>query len=512
MHLFKQKVNWSAIVGQVGLLLHVPAGMALLTLIIALIFKEWFALIPFGVVGVSSLIGGQVLYWSTKRAKAAHLWDAMMIAGLGWLVCSFIASIPFLWISDLQLKSGIESEVLLVFRNPVNALFEAFSGFTSTGLTMLQREGPFPHVLQWWRSLLEWTGGLGLVVFVLALTHLNKAGFQLYYAEARTEKMTKNITGTAHWLWGIYCIFTGIAFLLFFSLGMPLWEAVNHSLTVISTGGFTITTTNFKGYDLSIQIAALFMMVAGAISFAVHFRVIREKEFGILWKNLQHRLLYLLLIGGGFLVILFNLWNGLKGHRIDAFFEWVSALTTCGYSTIDLSLFSPMVKLLLIMGMFVGGTTGSTAGGIKIRRLMYFISGVTLRVLSITRKGEKHTVKDATAEGKEPPGICLPGKERSERLFTAGVLFSLWATTLFIGWFFILKWTPQGRALDALFEVTSAMSNVGLSSGIIHPDFSTFGKWIFMVLMWMGRLEIIPALILLLTLPLTLNRSTPSGK
>ena len=512
MHLFRQKINWPAIVGQVGLLLHVPAGMAALTFIVAFVFEEWFALIPFGAVAVFSFIVGQALYRFTKRAKAAHLWDAMVIAGLGWLFCSLIGSIPFVWISYLRLSSGIESEVLRVFQNPTNALFESISGFTSTGLTMMQHEGMFPHVLQWWRSLLEWTGGLGLVVFVLALTHLNKAGFQLYYAEARSEKMTKNITGTAHWIWGIYCIFTAIAFLLFVIAGMPLWDSINHALTVISTGGFTLNYTNFQGYSLSVQVIAMFMMVIGSISFAVHFRVIREKEYGILWKSAQHRLLYVLAIGGGCLLLLLNWWNGLTTHKVDAFFEWISALTTCGYSTMNLSLLSPMVKLLLIMGMFIGGTTGSTAGGLKIRRLLHLVSGIALRILAITTKKERHTTKDTTAAGKEPPGVDLPHTEQSERLFTAGVLFSLWTSTLFLGWFLMLRWAPKGQALDTLFDITSAMSNVGLSSGIVHPEMPTAGKWIFMALMWMGRLEIIPALILVLTLPLTFIRSKVHGK
>ncbi|MCB1107120.1 MAG: TrkH family potassium uptake protein, partial [Chlamydiia bacterium] len=255
---------------------------------------------------------------------------------------------------------------------------------------------------------------------------------------------------------------------------------------------------------------AIFMMLIGSMSFAMHFRVIKEKDYHTLWKSGQHRLLYILAIGGGCLAIILNYWNKFEGKAIHSFFEWISALTTCGFNAADLSLFSPMVKLFLIMGMFVGGATGSTAGGLKIRRLMHLVSGVILRLFAFTSKHEKHTAKDPTASRTEPPGVELPHSEKSERLFTAGVLFSLWTSTLFLGWFLILKWVPKGQALDALFDLTSAMSNVGLSSGIVHPDIPTSGKWIFMTLMWLGRLEIIPALVLLLTIPLSLNRrATP---
>ncbi|NGX51224.1 MAG: Trk system potassium uptake protein TrkH [Chlamydiae bacterium] len=510
MSLLKQKIHWSAIFGQIGLLLHVPGGMALITIGICALFKEWYAILPFALIGLFGIGLGQLLYRLSLKAKAAHLWDAMIIAALGWVFCSLLAAIPIYWISHIQLSRGVESEVMRVFAQPLNALFESISGFTSTGLTMMQHEGPFPRALQWWRSLLQWTGGLGLVVFVLALTHLNRSGYQLYYAEAHTEKMSSNITKTAHWIWGIYLSYTTIAFLLFLTLGMPSWEAINHAMTVISTGGFTLTPSNFQNYDTAIQISALFIMIVGTISFALHFQVIHERNWMVLWKSMQHRLLYFFLIGGGLLILLLNFWNGSRDHISDSIFEWVSALTTCGYSAINLSFFSPMVKLMLIIGMFIGGATGSTAGGLKIRRIIYLFSGIFLRLISLTQKKERATIRDKQVSKEhpeeEPAGTILPHTVQSERLFTAGVLFTLWTTSLLLGWFFILRWVPDGGALDALFDVTSALSNVGLTSGIVNPDFSSIGKCIFMFLMWIGRLEIIPALVLLLSLPMSLRK------
>ena len=512
----KQKINWQAIFGQIGLLLHVPGGMAFITIGICCIFREWHTILPFAVIGAASIGLGQLLYHLSLKAKAAHLWDAMIIAALGWIFCSVIAAIPICWVSHIQLSRGVESEVVRIFSHPINALFESVSGFTSTGLTMLQSEGHFPYVLQWWRSLLQWTGGLGLVVFVLALTHLNKQGYQLYYAEARSEQISSDITKTAHWIWGIYFCYTILAFLLFFSAGMPLWEAINHAMTVISTGGFTLTPSNFQGYDTHVQIVAMFIMVIGAMSFVIHFQVIRYRHWKVLWKNRQQRLLYCFVVGGGILILLLNIWNGDRGHLVHSFFEWTSALTTCGFNTLHLSFFSPMVKLMLIMGMFIGGATGSTAGGLKIQRLIHLFSGVILRLRSITRKKEKQIMCEYDPSKKpseqEPSGTMLPHSEQSGRLFTAEVLFFLWISSLLVGWFFILKWAPEGGALDALFDVTSAMSNVGLSSGFLTPEFPSFGKCIFMFMMWIGRLEIIPAVVLFLTLPTMLKKSGSNGK
>ncbi|MCB1085127.1 MAG: TrkH family potassium uptake protein [Chlamydiia bacterium] len=515
MYFIRQKIHWEAILGQIGLLLHVPAVMAALTLVIALIFKEDYAYLPFGSLAVSGIAIGQLFYRLSKKAERPHLWDAMIIAGLGWLLCSFTVAIPIYWIAQFLVSQGNPSELLIVFSQPTNALFEAFSGFTSTGLTMMQGEGFLPYTLQWWRSFLEWVGGLGLVVFILALTHLNKEGYQLYYAEARSEQMSKNITGTAHWIWGLYSAFTSLSLLLFLFGGMPFWEALNHALTVISTGGFTLTNSSFEPYSTTLQIMALFMMLLGAISFGIHYRVIREGHFSVFWKSAQIKLLFILAIGGGLLLILLDLWNKTDLGWMHPYFQWISALTTCGFSSTGLEYFSPMAKLFLIMGMFIGGTTGSTAGGIKLRRLLYIVAGVFLRIVTMTRSKENQITEDyqeVSTSQEEPPGIDLPPTEKSERLFTAGVLFTLWTSTLFFGWFLILRWTPKGGALNALFDVTSAMSNVGLSSGLLTPDFSTIGKWVFMFLMWVGRLEIIPVLILLLTLPMIFKRRQHHGK
>lgn len=395
MTLFDQKIHWKSIWSQTGLLLHVPAAMAAISLVICIIFEEWFALFPLLLVAALGFGIRQLLYRIFKKEeKKAHLWDAMIIAANGWLLCSLLAAIPLYWISVERLNAGVISDALAVFSHPINALFEAFSGYTSTGLTMLQKTGPFPHVLFWWRSFLEWTGGLGLVVFVLSLTHLNKMGFQLYYAEARTEQMSSNITRTAHWIWGIYIFYTGIAMLLFWLFGMSVWESVNHAFTVISTGGFTVSHDNFQNFSLEIQVVAIVMMVIASISFAVHFQVIREKNWKVLWKSIQHRLLFIFILGGWGLIVLLNLWNETKGNWIHSFFEWASALTTCGFNTVNLDFFSPMVKLFLIMGMFIGGATGSTCGGLKIRRLIYLMSGVALRLKTITQKKEKQIVGD----------------------------------------------------------------------------------------------------------------------
>ncbi len=453
---------------------------------------------------------GQILYRCfRKKSETTHLWDAMITAALGWLCCSVIAAIPIYWISLERLSAHISSDILVTFADPINALFEAFSGFTSTGLTMLQSQGPFPHILDWWRSFLQWVGGMGLVIFVLSLTHLNRVGYQLYYAEAHTEQMSNNITKTAHLIFLIYFFYTLIAFLLFFFFGMSLWEALNHSLTVISTGGFTLSHENFRIYSTPLQIIAVLMMFIGSISFSLHFQIIRHGNWKVIMRNKQHLLFLTCIIFGILLIVCLNLWTQKKAKFGPTIFEWISALTTCGYSTTPLSSFSPMIKLFLIFGMSLGGTTGSTAGGLKMQRVLYLFSGLHLRLKNLTQQRENQIICDYQISKKtkthKPSGVNFSKNGKNDQLFIAAIFFFLWIFTLLLGWFLFLKWSSQ-EPLEALFEVASAMSNVGLTSGLINPEFPIGGKVLLMGLMWIGRLEIIPVLILISSFPISIKK------
>lgn len=231
------------------------------------------------------------------------------------------------------------------------------------------------------------------MVFVLSLTHLFKEGYQLYYAEAHTEKIGKNVTSTSQVIWGIYFLYTVFGVILFLVLGMPIWESINHTMTLISTGGFSILNSNFQNYSSWIQLAGILIMIIGGINFAVHYHVIREGKINTLWKNAQQRNLYFIIFCGGVLIYLLNLWSGSKIPCLDTLFEWTSALTTCGLTTLTLNRFSSMGKLFLILGMFAGACAGSTAGGLKIQRLMHLFSGITLRVKTITEDKEQTIMK-----------------------------------------------------------------------------------------------------------------------
>ncbi len=493
-----KKIHVQAIIGNLGLLMHVPGIMALFSMIIIVIFKEYYAFYPLLITAVIGIGLGQILYRLFFNPSVIHIWDAMITAAIGWLICSCIAMIPFHLIAHAHAQKF--PEIATELTPIINSFFEAFSGFTSTGLSMVTKPRDLPYVLQWWRSFLEWVGGIGLIVFVISITHPNKEEYQLYYSESRQDLLKHDITRTSRLIWMIYVVFTLIAIGLLYLAGMTFWDAINHGLSGISTGGFSTANNNLQDFSVKVQMTAAFVMILGMMSFALYYRVLKEKKISLFWTDKQNRALLILLFLGCILLLLSNTWT-LRYHRVsDSIFQWVSALGTCGFHSTDLTKWAPMAKLLLVIGMVIGGASGSTAGGIKIKRFISLFSGIALRIRSLlSKKGEKtlSTELDHYQEGKENvPEVELPISRKTERLYSASILFSLWIITLLMGWFIILKWIPKDQALDALFDVASALGNCGLSLGVTDPHLHAAPKTVLIILMWLGRLEIIPAVLL----------------
>lgn len=491
---FRQKIDLKAIVGNAGMLLYVPSLMTFCSLPIALFFKEYFAIIPLLITGIVTFLLAYIFYRVCFRPKEIHLWDAMLSAALGWIFCPLFGTIPYLWISYSLVSNGESNSALEALSTPLNAFFETFSGFTSTGLTMIKEPSKLPHILQWWRAFTQWVGGVGLIVFVISFLHPSEAESRLFYAETRYKELGKSLLESGRMIWLIYTIYSLIFIGLFFITGMPLWESICHTLSAISTGGFTISSHSFAEYSPLIKRSTIVLMVIGAMSFTIHYKLLFERDFSSLWKDIQNRILYIFFVIGSILVYLFAF---PYFDFLDATFQWVTSLATCGFSTKNLSVLHPLVKVFLVVGMVIGGSSGSTVGGIKIRRVIYLWQAIILRLKSFTLKKEKKVLEESKLF--EPTGVDLPEGHKTERLFEASILFTLWMFSLAIGWILLSLFLPNLNGVDLLFEVSSALSNVGLSIGIVGPEISAAAKFVFIFIMWMGRLEVIPILILFLS-------------
>ncbi len=467
-----------------GWLAPVVGIMAVVSLPVAVAFGEWYALGAFGLTAGISFGVGIALYLPFRRAGEARLKHGLLVAAMGWLVVSTLGALPFYFISH-SLAPG----EVYPFVDFAAAFFESVSGYTGTGLTMATHPDLLPRVLQWWRSFIEWVGGMGVIVLMLTLiVGPGTSAVSLYFAEARSERIHPSVVSTVRTMWWIFALYTAAAAVALWGAGMPPWEALNHAMTGISTGGFTVWPDSIAHYDsIAIEAVTIVIMLAGAISFAVHYRAMQRGP-GVFLLDLQSRWLLLLAVLGVLLVAGENL---LKGFGVEpAFrqgaFQVVSALSCTGFQTAPIREWSDTGKLLLSVAMVIGGAAGSTAGGIKVMRFVLLVRGVSWRLKKIVSPGGALVPMRL---GRE----LIPDPEAAKRLEEASVLAFLWLGFLFFG-VLVLSHLVSGEygLADVVFEVASAQGNVGLSVGITHPTMPTGAKLLLCFNMWIGRLEIIP--------------------
>lgn len=473
------------ILRDLGLILHVPGLMAVASLPVAWIFGELWAVGPLLATAVASIVPGQVLFRLWRDAGETRLHHGVKVAALAWMALPLIGAVPFVGASAAGPDGGGGPQLSHVW----DCVFEAFSGFTGTGLTLAPRPHELPRVVQWWRSFSQWVGGVGVIMVMLSILRPAAGLHRLYFSEGREVRIRPDVRGTVRTVWWILAAYSAASALLFRVLGMPWWEAINHGLTGVATGGFTITANGFADYPAAIRLAAMPVMAVGAVSFAVHHRVVRG-EVGALWRDPQSRTLWLLLLGGGLVLWADNvLVLGGEISWVDGGFHWVSALATAGFQSVDLRGWSPAGKLMLVLAMVIGGAAGSTVGGIKLIRVVLLWKGMRWRLRRVTRS--RHEVPSYRFEG-----VGLDEREAFRRVDSAALLTIAWIASLWVGVMVLVHVAPAGYDLsDVIFEAASAQGNVGLSSGITHPDLHWAGKLMLIVSMYAGRLEILPLLV-----------------
>jgi trk system potassium uptake protein TrkH len=476
-----------SILHYVGLLLHVPGIMALASLPVCIWFGEYDAIWPFLATAIASGTTGQLFYRLFREIQPIRLRHAMLIAAISWAMIPLLGAIPF-W--AIAINANLQTPpTVLEFQHFENALFEAFSGFTSTGLTVTLHENELPRSLQWWRSFTQWIGGVGIIVLVLSTLEPSTEADQLYRSEGRQQHIGLTVKETVRRIWWVYLIYTGLGIILLHVAGMPWWDAINHGFTGIATGGFSIRDQSLGSYSPMIQLAVIPLMIAGAISFPIHYQLITQRRLSALWQDTQHRALWLLLFLGVLALLLETYWFSGTVLWLDSLFQWVSALGTCGFETVDLDSWSPSSKLLLSLAMVIGGTAGSTVGGLKLRRLVVFYKAVTWRFRQLNLK--PHQLMRYQLDNK-----VLTESAANNMIASAAVLAILWIGAIALGVLILLHIVPEASLINIVFETASALGSVGLSVGITGPDLHWLGKLTLIVLMWMGRLEIIPVLVL----------------
>ncbi|MBU7017587.1 MAG: TrkH family potassium uptake protein [Theionarchaea archaeon] len=460
---------------ELGKILRIFSLVCILALVVSLIFREvtgaGYLLLTSGLAFLSSII-----FMSIRVEEEPRLRHAMILAALAWVIIPLYSTIPFMTVEGMSF---------------VDSLFESVSGWSGTGLTMVVREDCLSRTIQFWRSLIQWIGGVGVIVLMISiLARPGTGAYTLYKSEGRTEKIHPSIVSTVKTIWKIFLIYTVIGVFLLWACGMPLWDSINHSMTGIATGGFSVADNSIGTYDSPlIDYALLPLMVIGAVSFVVHYRMIRV-NYRIFFTDSQNKAFFLI----SAVLITYITYVNLQNYEIPSSFryscfQFISALTCTGFQTADVYSWSEASKLALAIGMIIGGAAGSTAGGIKLIRLILLYKGVVW-------KFRKVSFSSTTIIPFKLGSKSLSSEEANEEVAEAAVISFLWLVFLFLGIFVLLK-TTQGFTLgDVIFEVASAQGNVGLSTGITGPWMGTLAKVTLMFNMWIGRLEIIPVLML----------------
>jgi len=469
-----------------GLICALVGLMSVATLLVAIAWGERGMLFPFAVAGGLSFALAAVLYLPFRGGAEAHLKHGLVIAAVGWLLVALLGAVPF-FIAARSLDPGAAD----VFLDYGNALFEAMSGFTTTGLSVVAHPEMLPHTLQWWRSFLQWIGGIGVIVLVLGLTPMPiRPGRGLFFAE-RDAKIQPTISATIRTMWWIYILYTFVGIVLLWGVGMGMWAAINHSMTALSTGGFSTMSASMGHYTgWAVRLVVLVLMLLGAMSFATHYELLQGKKPNSRANFYQAR--WLVLFGAAITLVLLiqNMSAGSSQSLASSAFQAVSAVSTTGFQTESLRLWSEASKLILILAMFVGGATGSTAGGIKVMRAVVLIRGMGWW-LSRTISSPKKVLRFQVGNEK------LAAEEANSRVQGAAVIFFAWLVCTLGGTLILMHFVPDGYTLaDSLFEVVSAQSTVGLSVGITHAEMSAVAKLVLILNMWMGRLEVLPVIVM----------------
>ena len=439
---------------------------------------------------------GLPLYYTFKKADRADFKSAMITAALGWLFISAIGSIPF-WLIPYD---GISHMA------PLSAFFESMSGWTGTGLTMVADEGALPFTLQFWRSLIQWVGGVGVIVLTLSiLARPGTGSFVLYKGEARDRKTHPSIVSTVRTIWWIFLLYTAIGVVVLIAIGMfptdgmNAWESLNHGMTGLATGGFSVTDDSVAGFGTLSQIAMVVLMVVGAIAFAAHYDLLKGRVKKFLSDAQLHAIFVLIIIG----VIALTFVNlktaglGYNGNILLALkesgFQFVSAITCTGFASVEnLAAWGESAKLILAFAMIIGGAAGSTAGGIKLYRAILLSKGVSWRIkraISTPRRVFVHKF------GGRP----LNKDDAMDLINEAAIISFMWVIILVVGILTIsvIYPAPDVTLGDSIFEVCSAQGNVGLTTGITDLHMSPIAKTMLIFNMWIGRLEIIPIIVLI---------------
>jgi trk system potassium uptake protein len=431
--------------------------------------------------GLVSIGVGAISWWYLFPGKVVvNKREGYLIVALGWIAMCLFSALPYMFWGGIN---GV-----------TNAVFEATSGLTTTGATILRDIEIMPEGLLVWRSLTQWIGGMGIIVLTIALMPLlGIGGVELFTAEApgpTSDKIHPRIRETAKRLWWIYVGLTVLLFVLLSLEGMPVFDSINHALTTMATGGFSTKNASIAAFpDPLIQYTIIFFMFIAGTNYTVLYFLIMRK-FKLVSKNDEYRF-YLILLLIFCLIVSLGVWWNTGQHweqsMRDGLFQVVSIVTTTGFVTADYTQWGGWLYLFFFALLFVGACAGSTSGGIKLVRHLVFLKNSILEFKRILHPRAMIRIKINNL-------IVAP------RILTHILVFLL----VYLITFIVGSVTVSFLGMDfesAIGAVATSLGNVGPAIGSVGPvnnfaDVPESAKWVLSFLMVLGRLELFTILVL----------------
>ncbi|MBO3444416.1 TrkH family potassium uptake protein [Clostridium sp. CCUG 7971] len=470
MKKIKSFLKDNIIIAYIGVLLMIIGTILLIPLLTLIVYhNEVRHTLSFVIPSAVAIITGFILSKASsfkENEKLSVGEDAVIVVSI-WILATLFSALPFIISGEL---------------NFTQAYFESVSGWTTTGLSVIDVE-ECPKIFLIHRSTMNFFGGVGIVlVMVSALS--STFGMKLYNSEGHLDKLLPNLLKSSRMIMSIYSGYVISGIILYCILGMPLFDAINHSIAALSTGGFGVRTDSIGAYNsFPIELVTIILMILGTTNFAAHLLLVSGK-FKKFLKISEIRFM-LILIGISIPLVAFTSLNGLygslgKGLRV-ASFEIISALSTTGFSTVGYSNWSSFAIFIMIILMIIGGGAGSTAGGIKLYRVYLMIK----RLIWNLRK--KFISDNLVNEDRmfKPEGKVYIEKsdimDASNYAFIYMIIFIIGVSIMLI----------HGYPLqDSLFEFASSLGTVGLSIGITSATAPPIILWTEIIGMMFGRLEI----------------------
>jgi trk system potassium uptake protein TrkH len=427
---------------------------------------------------------GFILWFPARQArKELHLHDGFIITAAFWIVLSTISAFPFLFLFVPNLSLA-------------QAVFEAISGFTTTGATVISGLDHLPPSILYYRQQLHCLGGIGIIVLAVAvLPMLGIGGMQLYRAETpgpmRDEKLTPRLEHTAKALLYIYLALTITCTLAYWLAGMTLFDAIAHSYSTISTGGFSTHDASLSYFNSPvIEFITMIFMMLGSLNFTVYFIVWRKKDIRHCWYDVQTRVFVYIVMVLIAITVTVLLWQGVYSQLWTALryasFEVISIISTTGYGIADFSSWPLFLPVLILGSGFIGGCVGSTAGGIRVIRIILLYKQAIREIHRLIHPNAVIAVK-------------ISDKKVSDNVAEAVLGFTLlyMASYVFLS---ILLMATGVDIVTAFSAVATTLNMVGPGLGQVAVTCETIsdaGLWILSFAMLLGRLEIFTLLVLI---------------